>query len=121
MIYHITTLVEWHYAESVGAYTAPSLNTEGFIHLSQQHQILSVANHFYRGVADLVILCVDENLVEAPIIFEAPVHPNPNNPLPVSEQDQFPHIYGTINLDAVVRVVAFPEYEHGFELPSDLV
>jgi uncharacterized protein (DUF952 family) len=34
MIYHITTNAEWQNAQTKGEYTAPSLQTEGFIHCS---------------------------------------------------------------------------------------
>jgi uncharacterized protein (DUF952 family) len=37
---HITTRSAWQQAQSSGAYAAPSLETEGFIHLSEPHQVV---------------------------------------------------------------------------------
>lgn len=120
MIYHITSQAEWETAQSAGSYSAPSLDIEGFIHNSSREQILKVANAFYRGNDDLVILCIDEAKLNSKLIWEAPVHPNPDTDMEVKEAEQFAHIYGTLNLQAVVDVVPFPEGEDGFTLPDTL-
>ncbi len=120
MIYHITSQAEWETAQSTGYYTAPSLELEGFIHNSSREQILKVANAFYRGQESLVILCIDESKLKSKLVWEAPVHPNPDTDMEVKEAEQFAHIYGTLGLQAVVDVVPFPEGEDGFILPDDL-
>lgn len=121
MIYHITSLAEWEQAQSAGFYTAPSLELEGFIHNSSRDQILKVANAFYRGQDSLVILCIDEARLNSKLVWEAPVHPNPDTDMAVKEAEQFAHIYGTLGLQAVVNVVTFPEGENGFALPDKLL
>jgi len=120
MIYHITSQAEWDTAQSVGHYTAPSLELEGFIHNSSREQILKVANAFYRGQEQLVILCIDEAKLKSKLVWEAPVHPNPDTDMEVKEAEQFAHIYGTLGLQAVIEVVPFPEGDDGFMLPDDL-
>lgn len=120
MIYHITSQAEWDQAQAIGHYTAPSLDIEGFIHNSSRDQILKVANAFYRGQVDLVILCIDEAKLKSKLVWEAPVHPNPDTDMEVKEAEQFAHIYGTLGLQAVVEVVLFPEGEDGFILPDKL-
>jgi uncharacterized protein (DUF952 family) len=120
MIYHITSQAEWDTAQSAGVYTAPSLEIEGFIHNSSRVQILKVANAFYRGNDDLVILCIDESKLKSKLIWEAPVHPNPDTDMEVKEAEQFAHIYGTLGLQAIIEVVPFPEGENEFTLPSNL-
>jgi uncharacterized protein (DUF952 family) len=107
MIYHITTQSDWNAAQQSGAYTAASLASEGFIHCSTAAQVVKVGNAFYRNTPNCVLLCLDETRLTAPLKWEAPAHPDPNNPPPVEAQELFPHVYGTINVDAVVRVVAF--------------
>ncbi|MCX6208626.1 MAG: DUF952 domain-containing protein [Bacteroidetes bacterium] len=95
MIYHITTKQEWRKAIAEGFYTAASLDTEGFIHCSEEQQVKGVLERYYKGVNGLLKLVIDETKVTHKIIYEtAPsVHQN------------FPHIYGVLNVDAVVDIV----------------
>ena len=119
-IYHITTRPEWTQAKSQGNYKAPSLEEEGFIHCSARDQILDVANMFYRDVPDLVILVINESAVEPDVIWEDPAHPEAVDP---SELDtaQFPHIYGPLNVSAVMKAVDFPlGPDDLYHLPDDL-
>lgn len=104
MIYHITTKTEWDEAQTKGEYTAPSLHSEGFIHCSTDKQVPHVANAFYRARKDLVLLKLDENRIKHQVKWEAPAGPPAEG---ISESDLFPHIYGTINLDAIVSVLDF--------------
>lgn len=105
MILHITSKSEWADAQARGEYTAPSLASEGFIHCSTEKQILNVANAFYRGRTDLVVLNLAEDRIKPELKWEAPAGPPAEN---ISEADLFPHIYGPINLDAVASVLDFP-------------
>jgi uncharacterized protein (DUF952 family) len=117
MILHIASKQEWTSAQQDGEYTAPSLESEGFIHCSTDRQVLHVANAFYRGRNDLVLLVLDERQIESQVRWEAPAGP----PAPgISKSDAFPHIYGPINLDAVASVLDFkPDPVHGtFSLPT---
>lgn len=105
LIFHITSRQDWEDAKKAGQYTAASLETEGFIHLSQASQVVRVANLFYRGVKDLVLLEVNEEKLRSTLKYE-----------PV-EQDVYPHLFGPLNLDAVMAVYDFPEGPQGFEMP----
>lgn len=120
MIYHITSKSEWEQAQKTGAYTAPSLDTEGFIHCSTREQILRVANAFYRGNDDLVLLCINEDALSSEVKWEDPVHPNPDDAPDTHDAELFPHVYGTIGVDKVATVVDFPERAEGFNLPENL-
>ncbi|MCA0456321.1 MAG: DUF952 domain-containing protein [Chloroflexi bacterium] len=117
-ILHITSLPEWETALENGTYTAPSLAKEGFIHCSTREQVLPVANNFYRGQTNLVLLVMDTEQVQAPLKWEGPINPVTGQP-EVGNDKLFPHIYGAINVEAVVKVVAFPPKADGsFELPE---
>lgn len=121
LIYHITARADWDAAQIQGAYTAPSLHTEGFIHCSTAVQVVKVANAFYRDVPDCILLCIETHQLTAPMKWEAPNHPDPNNPPATVPQELFPHIYGAINLTAVVQVVNLPQTADGlYELPEGL-
>ncbi|MGZ4252417.1 MAG: DUF952 domain-containing protein [Solirubrobacteraceae bacterium] len=108
MIVHITTRSAWEQAETAGSYAPPSLAREGFIHFSDPGQVLTVAEAAYSQTPDLVLLCVTADRLSAPLKYES------------ADGDRFPHLYGALNLDAVVEVVPFARGEHGFTLPDAL-
>ncbi|MPZ99385.1 MAG: DUF952 domain-containing protein [Dehalococcoidia bacterium] len=107
MILHITTRGEWEAAGAAGAYVAPSLATEGFIHCSTPEQLVATANAYFRGPVDLVVLCIDEERVTAEVRWEAPTHSGGER------AERFPHPYGPLDLDAVVDVLDLPVGEDG--------
>jgi len=109
LILHCTHRSAWDAAAAHGAYIAASLATDGFIHFSKPEQIVGSANRFYRGRSDLVLLCVDADRLLAKV-----VHENLEGGTVL-----FPHVYGPVNLDAVIRVVDFPcEADGTFRLPA---
>jgi len=115
MILHITSRGDWKAAQTRGSYVAPSLDAEKFIHCSTEKQVLHVANAFYRGRNDLVLLVIDEAKLEPRLKWEPPAAQPAAG---ISETDSFPHIYGPINLSAVTSVVDFaPGSDGTFILP----
>ena len=119
MILHITSKQEWNEAQTRGEYIAPSLETEGFIHCSTDKQVPHVANAFYRGRNDLVLLVIDETKLKPELKWEPPGGPPAQG---ISESDKFPHVFGPINLDSVGSVVDFmPDPDSGaFTLPDSI-
>jgi uncharacterized protein (DUF952 family) len=103
MIFHITSRTAWDEAQKRGDYRAESLTTEGFIHCSTLSQVLPVANNYYKGQSGLILLEIEPTLLSAKLKWEPPSGGAPPPGVPVG--DQFPHVYGPINLDAVVNVV----------------
>ena len=109
MILHITTRDDWEAAQAKGDYRLNTLATEGFIHCSTPQQVLGPANEFYRGRSDLVLLVIDPARLEAKLIYEDLYEAG----------FLFPHIYGPLNLDAVINVLPFPMRTDGtFEMPA---
>jgi uncharacterized protein (DUF952 family) len=105
-ILHATSQASWAAAQKAGAYIADSLAEAGFIHCSTPEQILRVANALYAGQRDLVLLVIDPSRLTAELRWEPGVDLEP---------ELFPHVYGPINLDAVVRVADFePDAEGKF-------
>ena len=93
-IYHLTTPGEWAAAQRSGEYQAPSLADEGFIHCSaDEAQTLRVAQRLYAGREGLIVLDVDAGRLTAEVKRESS-----------RSGEIYPHIYGRINLDAVLRV-----------------
>jgi uncharacterized protein (DUF952 family) len=102
VIYHITSLKAWREALQRGEYRAESLESEGFIHCSTATQVLAVAEKFYQGRGRLLLLTIEPALLSSDLKWEPPSGGGP--PPGIPEGDLFPHIYGPINLDAIVRV-----------------
>ncbi len=96
MIYHITTMPEWEAAQKNGRYEAPSLQTEGFIHCSEAKQVNGVLERYYAGVKNLVKLSIDPSKLRSEVKYE--IAPSVN--------EAFPHIFGPINLEAIVKAEA---------------
>jgi uncharacterized protein (DUF952 family) len=107
-ILHITTRADWETAKRNGVYEAPSLASEGFIHCSTLDQVIATANAFYRGAHDLVLLVIDESATTAQVKYEPAADPGRTGP-----NARFPHLYGPLNLDAVVRIDNFPPNPDG--------
>ena len=118
-IYHIVSLASWSAAQASGEYRTPSLQSDGFMHFSRRGQILAVADTFYRGEDGLVLVEVDTARVRADLRLELPAGLPPPEGAPPGER--FPHLYGPLNLDAVIAVHDFPPEEDGtFKLPPKL-
>ena len=117
MIFHITTKMAWDEAQKIGEYRAASLLTDGFVHCSTISQVIPVANLYYKEQTDLLLLMIEPTLLSSDLKWEPPAEGTP--PPGVPEGDQFPHIYGPINLDAVVSTVELKSKPDGtFELPA---
>lgn len=110
MIYHITTQANWKEALKKGSYQADSYASEGFIHCSGHDQVLRTANRYYSGRSGLLLLVIDAQKV-IPEIRDENLEGGAEN---------FPHIYGALNLDAVVKALVFEAKADGsFALPLD--
>ncbi len=122
LIYHLTSRNASLAARLAGEYRTESLSVDGFIHFSQRHQILGVANAFYAGRTDLVLLVVEPARLRAELRYEPPAHPGgpTSAPLPAAG-DLFPHLYGPLNFEAVLAEMDFPPLPGGgFALPGNL-
>ncbi|QQS40588.1 MAG: DUF952 domain-containing protein [Acidobacteriota bacterium] len=94
-VYHITTTKAWEAAEDPGGYRAASLESEGFIHCSFKDQLSGVLERYYRGAGELLVLEIDPARLRAEMKTE-----------PSTGGEDYPHIYGPINKDAVIGTAA---------------
>lgn len=98
-IYHIAAAPDWEEAKRAGEYRistrGKTLDEVGFIHAGDAHQVAPVANAIYGDDENLVVLVIDCARVKSEIRYD-PVR---------GWEDPFPHIYGPLNLDAVVRTL----------------
>jgi uncharacterized protein (DUF952 family) len=111
LILHITTRIEWETAVATAIYRADSLETDGFIRCSTLEQVIGVANAQFQGRSDFILLCIDPARLDAPLIYEDCYESG----------QKFPHVYGPLNLNAVVSVMDFPPGAGGnFALPDEV-
>jgi len=92
--------------KATGDYFDPSLEIEGFIHLSKLHQLPWVKERFYKTVEDLCVMVVAPEKLTSRLVFEGPAM-SPEQARDLSGDTQFAHIYGPINREAIVRVVSY--------------
>ncbi|AKH81607.1 glutathione S-transferase [Streptomyces sp. CNQ-509] len=103
-LWHITERARWEAARRTGVYEQSTrgrtLAEEGYIHCSLPHQLAPVAQALYgtRPEEDPVVLVIDAGRLSAPVRFEAA---EPGG-------EEFPHVYGPIPADAVVRADPWP-------------
>jgi uncharacterized protein (DUF952 family) len=101
-IFHIATLADWTDAQASGAYTTSTvgvtLEEEGFLHASRADQWEGVRARYYADVTEpLVLLEIDTDLLDVPVIEESPA---------AGVTETFPHVYGALDPAAVVSVTS---------------
>ena len=111
-ILHLTSKAAWSVAQERGEYVADSLAGDGFIHCSKANQIMRVADQFYAGQHDLVLLVIDPERLIPELRWEPGVD---------LATELFPHVYGAINLEAVEAVLDLESDKDGkFQSPKSL-
>jgi len=105
-IYHLALAPEWEAARAAGepyrrSTLGVSLEEEGFVHCSFPEQVAATAERFYAGRDDVVVLVLDPERLTSPLVVEAPAGAGPG-------AEEFPHVYGPLDLAAVLDVVPAP-------------
>jgi uncharacterized protein (DUF952 family) len=95
VIYHFTTLQEWEDAQDKGSYEPPSYQREGFIHCATQDQVEGVLKKHFRQHENLIKLVIDPTRLTSSLRYDKAG----------AQQQEFPHIYGPLNLEAVTEIV----------------
>jgi len=93
VLVHLASARAWEQALEEGVYQPPSLEREGFIHLSRPDQIAQVRARFYAHRTDMVMLKIRYADIAENVRWEA------------VEGDFYPHLYAPLPVDAVADVV----------------
>jgi uncharacterized protein (DUF952 family) len=97
-IYKILPAAAWSEAQRRGVFTGSAIDiADGFIHFSTARQAAETAAKHFAGQTDLVLLHVDAARLGERLKWE----PSRGGAL-------FPHLYGTLALDAVIRADPLP-------------
>ncbi|MBS4752399.1 DUF952 domain-containing protein [Nocardioides sp. zg-ZUI104] len=102
VIFHLALASDWARAQRDGVYTTSTLGRtlaeEGFIHASRADQWAEVRDRYYAGVTEpLVLLQIDTDRLDVPVVEE---------PAVPGGTETFPHIYGRLQVSAVVRAIS---------------
>lgn len=96
LLYHLALVDEWEAARVVGEYRRSTrglaLDEVGFVHLAHEHQLAGVHDRYFADAGPLVVLEIDPSRLGAEVRVE----------------DGFPHLYGPLPTDAVVRYWPWP-------------
>jgi uncharacterized protein (DUF952 family) len=106
--YHLVPAAVWKAQEPGRAYEAASLATEGFVHCTDgAAELVATANRHYRDDArDFLVLTIDLDAAGSPWRIE-------------DERGIYPHVFGPIELTAILRSVPAPRDAAGLFLPFD--
>lgn len=111
IIYHLCPIDYYEAASDQSAYLPADYAREGFIHCTRgADQLVVVANRYYRDdLRPFCVLVIDENLLTAQLKNEAG-----------ADALLYPHIYGPLNRDAILKVLPMPRLPDGtFQLPAE--
>jgi uncharacterized protein (DUF952 family) len=103
---HLVPLEYWRACDASQPYVPETFGADGFIHCTDDaKELMAVGNRYY--VADrrvYIALVIDKARVKAEVRYDDP-------------ECAYPHIYGPLNRDAIVRVVPAPRDTDGRFLP----
>ena len=101
-IYHVASAEDWALAQTQPTYAPATLPDDGFIHASHADQLERLKRSgLFTADTEWVILTIDPLRVQAEIRYDLGDDPPGVTSLP---GELFPHIYGPLNVDAVVGV-----------------
>jgi uncharacterized protein (DUF952 family) len=106
-IFYIATKEEASIILEQTQYENSTLSSDGFIHFCSYGQIVNVVDTFFVGVTDLKLLIIDINSLHSQLRFEAPAG---TISVDDSTPQLFPHLYGALNIDAIVNIVDFKQF-----------
>lgn len=111
LIYHMCRRTEWEAARATGAYRGSSQDiADGFIHFSTAARIRESARKHRAGQPDLVLVTVAPARLGMALKWE-----------PSRDGALFPHLYGALPIEAVVRVDPLPLGPDGIHVFPKLV
>ena len=100
-IYLLSSQQEFEQALQDKVLNRDSLELEGFIHASPKEQLTRVANKHYKNVENLLVLVVDCSKVTPQVKWEP------------AAGSFYPHIYGSLNTDAIIKNIKIPKSADG--------
>ena len=109
-IYKICSASSWREAERQGVYRGSTDDLkDGFIHFSTATQVESTAHKHFFGQRGLFLIAVDAGFLGDALRWE-----------PARDGARFPHLYGELDLAAVIGIMELPLRSDGTHLIPEL-
>ena len=120
-IYHIVTLEELKKQTTEKHYKPVNFDIDGFIHCTagKETSLLVLADYFAEASKKKVILIleIDEKKLKPEVRYEPPAPVPGGGTSHLKEQLLFPHIYGSVNTDAIIGVGRVERIDNTFHWP----
>lgn len=103
LIFHLVKKNDWKEHKKDSRYYPESLESEGFIHCSSGKDIEATANLLFNGEEHILLIVINTTLIEPDLKYE-------------NDEDtgiKYPHIYGPLNLDAVIDKIELAAEDDG--------
>ncbi len=109
-VYRLATSAEWIATEETGVAPTRDIDSrDGYIHLSTRDQVIETANLHFAGVRDLLALEIPLGSIVDEVKFE----------LAPKRGEAFPHLYGVLRREHVVRAIKLSDSGDGFEFGEE--
>ncbi len=110
-IYKILTTKQWDDAQAAGVFRgAPVDLQDGYIHFSKWDQVEETARKHFKGQDGLLLATVDDARLGDLLRYE-----------PSRGGNLFPHLFGSLPLTVIERIIPLPMSEDGFHLFEGLL
>ncbi|MDA0798167.1 MAG: DUF952 domain-containing protein [Chloroflexi bacterium] len=103
---HVTTQEAWDSAGGSGRYFPPGFDAEGFIHCCHRSQLERVLSDHFAAQVEVLLLVLEPSQITADIRYER-----------AANGDDYPHIYGPIQPQAVTQSISAPKVDGEWQLP----
>ena len=122
MIYHLVSESEFRACLEAHFYNPKSLSQCGFVHCALRPSVIPVASDYFSEVAERVLLLeIDCEHLEAEVRLEAPAPMEGAASSHLDSAEEFPHVYGPINTQAISGVGVLRKDSSGFRWPEAFV
>jgi len=119
MIYHIVTETDYRSRNDGQQYRPVGFAADGFVHCALEASVIAVANDYYAGVSDaLLLLKIDPARLKSPTRYEAASPEGNAGTSHVATSSIFPHVYGPIDNAAIDGIGILAKGEHGYSWPA---
>lgn len=109
-LYHLVRKRDWQTYTDGKYYRPQSLKSEGFIHLATREQVISLAQKYFKGEQNLLLLQVVIPTSDPLLKWETPA----------TGEASFPHYYGEMALSMVKSTHPIrADTDHRFSLPKE--
>lgn len=103
MVIYTATIEEWEKIKKEKEFISENFDEEGFIHCSFPNQTTWVLNKHYKNEKKVMLLCINTELLKSNLVIEDLK----------GRGEEFPHIYGSINVDSIEKIIEISPAEDG--------